>query len=200
MSKEALIKIVFGKRGSGKTIKACNLTRHCNRVLYYDTLGHDYNDGVVIYSLDELRRFWLNVYQSDFRIVFITTKHENDFSQVCQQVASCRNMTFVVEELDLFFLGGRCCQELNDLTFRGRHYDVELVGITQRPKGFGRGLTSQAKEFYVFSTHEPDDVKYFKDRLGGEVAEQIQKLEQFQYVQYLDHGTENKIEIKKDSM
>ncbi|HLD34400.1 MAG TPA: hypothetical protein VJB62_00905, partial [Patescibacteria group bacterium] len=121
--------------------------------------------------------------------------------QICKLVGACGDMSYVVEELDLFFSGGKPCPEFNNLIFRGRHWNIELIGVTQRPRGFGRGITAMAKEFYVFSTREPDDVKYFTDRLGVGVGEEIQKLEQYHYLEYLDYGnSDQKFTIKKDEL
>jgi hypothetical protein len=200
MTDEAVIKIVFGKRGSGKTCKAANLVKTTSRVLFYDTLGHDYKNGVVFLDLAKLKAYWRTVYQKNFRLIYRPDDPERDFPEVCRLVAACQRLTVVVEELDLFFSGGRCCDEFTHLIFRGRHYGVELVGVTQRPRGFGRGLTAMAKEFFIFSTREPDDVKYFRDRLGDEVAEKIQQLDQFNYVEYLDYGGTQCLSVKKDDL
>ena len=182
-------------------MKATNLVKNRPRVLFYDTLGHDYTDGVVVYSLAELKKFWKKVYRNSFRIIFRGLDHDADFPQVCKLVAACGDMSFTVEELDLFFSGGKPCSEFNDLIFRGRHYGVELIGVTQRPRGFGRGITAMAKEFFIFSTREPDDLKYFSDRLGSEVVESIQTLPQYHYLEYLDYGNaEGKFEVKKDEL
>ena len=65
-NQQAIIRQIFGKRGSGKTVKARNLTKDQNRVLYYDTLGRDYDDGVLCESLAELKDYWLKVYQQSY--------------------------------------------------------------------------------------------------------------------------------------
>jgi DNA helicase HerA-like ATPase len=101
--------------------------------------------------------------------------------------------------MDLFFSGGKCCLELNNLIFRGRHYGIELIAVTQRPYGIGRGLTSQTKEFYIFRSNEPCDVKYFRERCGVDVAEKIQTLDRFYYVYYQDYG-QRICEIRKDTI
>ena len=66
MSSEAVIKLVFGMRGCGKTVKVRNLVEDTRRLLIVDTLGGDYTDGVTFRSLDDLAAFWLDCYQGGF--------------------------------------------------------------------------------------------------------------------------------------
>jgi hypothetical protein len=199
MNSEAVKKLVFGKTGSGKTEKVKKLVADRDRVLFYDTLGHDYKDGVVLYRLDDLKEFWRKVHRQRFRIIFRSIDHDEDFPRVCRLVAACKNMSFVVEEMDLFFSGGKCCRELNNLIFRGRHYGIELIAVTQRPYGIGRGFTSQTNEFYIFRSDEPCDLKYFRERCGEQVAGEIQKLDRYYYVECKDYG-ERTCTIKKDTL
>jgi len=187
------ITIVFGKRGSGKTVKARNEVRGHDRVLFYDTLGHDYTDGVVLESLPELKDFWLRVYRGSFRIVYRPVDPQEDFAEVCGLVYAAGDMAFVVEEVDMFFRGDVTCSEFRHIIQRGRHQEIELIGVTQRPKGFGRLLTSQVETFYMFKTSEPVDLDYFRERVGQEVADILPTLEQYHYVKYADSSGEHTI-------
>lgn len=107
-------------------------------------------------------------------------------------------MTFVVEELDIYCQNGRTCPEFFQIIRRGRHCNVELIGVSQRPHGFGRDLTSQAKEFYIFNTREPKDIQYLKEYFGEYLAEQIGKLQQYEYVKAVEPFNESDITIGKD--
>jgi hypothetical protein len=196
---EAIKTIVFGKTGGGKTEKVKKLVADHSRVLFFDTLCHDYNQDVIINTFDQLKKFWRKCFTGNFRIVYRTIDHDEDFPKVCRLVKACKNMSFVVEESDLFFKSGTCCRELRKLIFQGRHYGVNLYAVTQRPFGIGRGLTSQTKEFYIFRSNEPVDIKYFKYRCGQEVAEKIKTLGQYEYIEFLDYGN-NEWSIKKDTL
>lgn len=196
---EAIKTIVFGKTGGGKTEKVKQIVKDHDRVLFFDTLCHDYTQGVILNSIDELKKFWRKCYTGNFRLIFRTIDHAIDFPEVCKLVTACKNMTFVIEEADLYFNGGSCCRELNDIIFRGRHYGINLIAVTQRPFGIGRGLTSQTKAFYIFRSNEPVDIKYFRDRCGSEIANQITKLGQYEYIEFFDYG-ESDWTIKKDQL
>lgn len=189
MDGQAVIKVVFGQRGSGKTTKAAGLTGGKPRVLFFDTLGHDYADGVIVETLAELRAFWRRCYRRRFRIVYRPLDPEAEFADVCRLVYACGNLTFVVEEVDLFFRAGRCEDAFTQIITRGRHADVELIAVTQAPKGFGSLLRSQAHEWYIFATREPDHIDYFKHRCPGVPPEVYATMERFCYVHYVDGST-----------
>jgi len=72
------------------------------------------------------------------------------------------------------------------------------MGVAQRPFGFGRKFTSQAKEFYAFYTHEPDDLRFFKQSFGSEAALAICTLEQYQYLKWVYADGVQKFEVCKD--
>jgi hypothetical protein len=183
---QAEISVIFGQRGSGKTTRAVTLTRRFPRVLYYDTLGHDYRDGVACYCLAELKAFWRSCYQDRFRIVYKPERPEEDFATVCSLVSTCGDLAFVVEEVDLYFRAGNCCPEFKHIISRGRHDKVDLIAVTQAPKGFGLHLRSQASRWNIFSTREPDHVEYFRHRCSGIDPADLAVLAKYEYIAYED--------------
>lgn len=183
--------MAFGKRGSGKTTKVRELTDGTARALFYDTLGRDYSDGVVCESLDELKAFWLKVYRGRFRIVYRPADPVEDFPEVCKLAWAATNMTLVVEETDLYFKQGTTCPEFRNLIQRGRHAGVDMICVTQRPKGFGRLLTSQTDAFFLFATREPDDLAYFRARCGDAIAERLPNLGLYETIAYNDYDAES---------
>jgi len=203
-NKEAIIKLVFGIRGGGKTVKVRNLIEDVRRLLVIDTKGNDYFDGVSFHSLAELKKFWLEVYSGDFRLIYKPpgddTETIEDIAEICLLSLACENMTLVIEELNLIFDQARPPTEFNKMIFSGREPCIELIGVAQRPFGFGRKFTSQAKEFYVFYNREPDDVRFFKQSLGTEAALAICTLEQYQYLKWIYADGPDKYEICKDEL
>lgn len=204
MSKEALVKLVFGIRGCGKSVKVRNLIKDSKRLLIVDTLCKDYSDGVIFYSLAELKKFWLKVYAGPFRLIYRPLGDDSeiieDVAEICTLCLACGNLTLVVEELNIIFDKRRPPIEFNKMIFAGRDPGIELIGVAQRPVGFGRKITSQAKEIYVFYNREPDDVRYFKDNLGSEAAEKIRNLEQYQYLKWVYADGVQNWQIGKDEL
>ena len=188
MSKEAIIKLVFGVRGCGKTEKIRKLVKDCRRLLIIDTLGGDYSDGVVFHSLEKLQTFWRSVYTGNFRLIYKPPGGDEetveDIAALCALTTACENMTIAIEELNILFDSKRPPTEFNHMIFGGRKPGIELIGAAQRPYGFGRKITSQAKEFYIFHTHEPDDIAFFKKTFGADAANAIKELKLYEYLKW----------------
>jgi len=194
---EKIIVLIFGKRGSGKSELAKILIQVPKRLFIYDTIG-EYTSGVIITDLKQLNEYWPKIHRSNFRIIYQPVDPEGDFDSICRVVASCEDLTFVVEELDRFARPLAMSLAFKEIVQRGRHHRVELIGITQRPHGIDKLLTSQSKQMFIFNTTEPRDIDYFKDVVGYEVVKKIAALEQYQYVKCQDGS--DQLEIGKEKI
>jgi len=194
---EKIIRLIFGKRGCGKSVLAAILCRDIKRLVIYDTLG-EYTDGFVIEDLQELKEIWGDVYRGNFRLIYQPVDPDADFDTVCGLVYGCENMTFLIEELDRYSKPLTLSPPFKDIIQRGRHRNIELIGVTQRPHGVDKLLTSQAKEMFIFNTTEPRDVDYFKDTIGYPVVVKIAALQEYEYVKYQD-GTDQ-LEVGKETI
>ncbi len=192
------IQLIFGQPQSGKTTRVRTRTRDLPRVLYYDTAGHDYTEGLIVESLPALKDVWHRSYRGDFRLIYRpvgptreerkrTHKIDPEFSEVCSLVRACGEMTFVVEEVDLYVEAGECDDEFMDLLRRGQgHYDVNLIVVTQMPQGIGRGLKALAHDWTIFQTRDPDHIAYFGRRCSGIDPADIKALQPHEYIHYHD--------------
>lgn len=192
------IKLIVGKTGSGKTFKTVKLIADCRRLIMFDTQGKDYIDGVMFYDMNELKRFWLKVYQGSFRLIFRPLDPLAEFEEICRLAFLLGGLTIVVEELPSLCGPQTIGQELRKVIFRGRLNDIRFIGLMQRPIGIHRDITSQASEIYIFNIDEPGDVKYFRNRIGQDIEDKIRRLEPYQYLHWLD-GVEE-IEVGKDDI
>lgn len=195
-TRQAERSIIFGLPNSGKTERARTMGRAFPRVLYYDSTGHDYTDGVVVESLDELKRLWRRWYRyRAFRLIYRPRGSSRDecrkagridpeFATVCSMAYDCGEMLFVVDEADLYFKDNECDREFLDIIKRGRHADVELIAVTQVPQGLGRHLTGLPGNWYIFQTAEPAHIRYFANRCYGIEESDIRSLAQYEYIYY----------------
>ena len=196
MMDKADIKLIVGKTGSGKTVKTVKLIQDHKRVIMFDTQGKDYIDGVMFYDLDELKSFWLKVYQGSFRLIYRPLDPATEFEEICKLAFALGDLTIVAEELPSLCGAQSIGPELRKVIFRGRMNDIRFIGLMQRPIGIHRDITSQASEIYIFNIDEPGDVKYFRNRIGSDIEEKIRRLEPYQFLHWLDGAEE--IEIVKD--
>jgi len=183
---EAVVKAVAGLRGYGKTSRVLELTRETRRVLYYDSLGDDYSEGVVCRSRPVLEKLWHASYRGPFRISYKPVDPVADLPRICELAYACGDMTLVVDEIQLYFRGQYCAPELTKVITGGRHVGLELIGVTQAPKHLGELLRSQAREWFVFAIREPSHVKYLADRLVGVDPNLIMNLQKWEYLHYVD--------------
>jgi len=184
---ERKVELIFGKRGSGKSFLAKKLVEKTPRLLIFDTIG-EYDNGVVCDSPESLANFWQPYQNKNFRIIYRPLKPQDEIEVIAGLVWSCGEMTLLIEEVDCFCGPQTISDNLAMLIQRGRHKNIELIGVTQRPFGIHRLLTSQAKEIYIFNSNEPRDREYLRSLLGSDIDGKLDALKQYEYVKWTDGG------------
>jgi hypothetical protein len=200
---EAIIKVIFGIRGSGKTVKLRRLTLDSHRLLLINTLNRDgFTNGIIFTDLTELKKFWKNVYTKNFRIIYSPV--HGDIDKACDEVGQlselamlCGNMTLAIEEMNVLFEGMRTPRQFNRLVFAGREPGVELVGVAQTPVGFGSAMRSMTKEAFIFHCHERSHLDIFEKLIGKEARSKLPLLKNYEYLHWSMNEPE-KYQIKKD--
>lgn len=194
---EKIIELIFGKRGSGKSCLAKELLQQHSRYIVFDTLG-EYTEGVIVQDLEELKALWGKVYRRPFRIIYQPLDPDSEFPIVATYVLRCGNVEFLIEECDRYTMPKGICLPFKEIIQRGRHNNIALIGVTQRPRGIDHLLTSQAKKMCIFNTNEPGDIDYFKGIIGDAVAAKVEALKQYEYVEWLDGRDE--LLVKKEAL
>ena len=182
MSEKKII-LIFGKRGSGKSYLAKKLIENEQRIIIFDTLS-EYTDGVVFEDHQKFVEFWRKIYIHPYRLIYRPLKPDEEIEDIAESVYLIGNVCFVVEEIDC--TAYQISESFAHVVQRGRHKNITLIGITQRPYGINRLLTSQSKEIFVFNTNEPRDREYLKNLLGQEVEQKLDALRQYEYLKWTD--------------
>ncbi len=182
---EKKIILIFGKRGSGKSYLAKKLAENEKRLFIFDTLS-EYDNGIVFDDYDKCLEFWKHAYRKPYRIIYRPLKPDAEIDNVAELVFAAGDVCFLVEEIDCYCTAYQIGDKFAHIIQRGRHRDITLIGITQRPFGIHRLLTSQAKEIYVFNTNEPRDRDYLRTLLGQEIEGKLDQLKQYEYVKWTD--------------
>jgi len=201
---EAIIRVIFGIRGSGKTVKLRRLTSESYRLLLINTLNRDgFTNGIVFHDLNELKKFWKNIYTKKFRMIYSPQhgdieKAVDEVGQLCELAMLCGNMTIAIEEMNVLFEGKQTPREFNRLIFAGREPGIELIGVAQTPVGFGSAMRSMTKEAFIFHCHERSHLEIFEKLIGSDARKLLPNLKNYEYL-YWNMDAPDKYEIKKDN-
>jgi len=167
------------------------------RYIVFDTLG-EYTEGIIFTEINALLEFWEKHLDSDFRIVYQPLQPDIEFDYICTLVWACskkgNGVIFVVEEVDRFSDSTHLSTAFANIVQRGRHRDITLIAISQRPYRVNRTLSSQVKELYTFQQSEPRDIDFLSEFLGQDV-ERIRELPLYTYI----YWNEGKIIEAKES-
>jgi len=183
---EKKIFLVLGKRGSGKSFFVKHQLKSANRFLVFDTLG-EYDGGVIIQDINQLIEYWGKNLNKNFRIVYQPLQPDDEFPAICDLVWACGNMVFVVEEIDRFCDSTHLSGEFANIVQRGRHKDITLVAISQRPYRVNRTLSSQVKELYTFQQSEPRDIDFLSEFIGQDV-DRVRELPLYSFLHWQSGG------------
>ena len=191
---------LFGASGSGKTTKARELTRNLKRIVYFDPLGDFVGvAGVkVIYGdVAAFKKTLAGLYTKGFKIVFISTfgQQEKQLNDICYFLVDMQagyltgqhnaQITLCVDELDEAFYSGIMQRDVKNgfgfLCKRGRHYGINLVGISQRTAQVDVCFRGNLSALYLFRHVDPIDTQKAMDMIGRKYKTAFENLENFHY-------------------
>jgi len=180
---------ISGQRGSGKSYFAKKLAASLPRCLIWDSLG-EYQADTRIYELEELGDFLTKDQQNPrlFTVAFDSYEPDVTFPWFCRLALARGSVYVVMEELDLLATPQYCPPDFARLIKYGRHFGIQLVGISRRPAEVSRLFTSQASRFVIFSQREPRDLQYFRSLIGN-AADQLPNLTGYHHLDVDFSGT-----------
>lgn len=166
--------LIFGGDGTGKTSYVVqNILPKYSRILVFDAGFGDYPVDHLD-SLDDLIAYLgnLNAFGSarPFKVAYTPTPDEYDLLFLLAR--DLGNCLIVAEECDRFNPMGPWETEY---VYRGRHWNVSMVGLTIQPFGCPKDWRRIVKEVVSFRQVEPSDIDYIAYMIGDNAYE-IPKL------------------------
>lgn len=172
---------VWGASGSGKSTYVKQRLAGRGRVVFFDPLGE--YDGKLVDQPDQIREYAADHWK-DFRVGIrpVRGKEPEFLKGVCeglmeiqavyQATGKGRQITLVVEEMNLSFpvnRGVSLCPAFADICSRGRHYGIEVFGLSQRIAEVDTRFRGNCTETVVFRQKGPRDQQAAAAELGCRV-------------------------------
>lgn len=169
IKKENYIMTIYGKKGSGKSYFAENFIKNLNRVIVWDTMRIFDNNFIVITSLKQLIKIFKKIKTNEivnFRLSLRLNKKY--FDDINLFILNFQNITYIIDELQVFVSALKIPENLNELITESRHFEINLIFITQRPVFIPRIILANADYIVSFEINLKSDLdvlstyKYFE--------------------------------------
>lgn len=193
------IRTIIGHKGYGKT----KLTEKESILTDKPTIILDprmqYEENIRRIVFTSVSSFQNVITKRDFFNTFMKYKLElvvnaidqEDAELVASLVYKMKNITFVIDEVDMFFdTRTPKTSFFNKLVQYGRHNQIDIITTSRRPANISRNLTALTDIFYFSRLREPNDKKYIKALLGNEYVEKIADLPKFSFLKVEDENKE----------
>ncbi|PRZ47999.1 zonular occludens toxin domain-containing protein [Tritonibacter scottomollicae] len=183
---------VWGRSGSGKSSYVKRMLKGRSRLVVFDPLA-EYGEALRIptvehrasNSLDEVRQAMVANWQG-FRVAYVPPagREAAALSALCKLLMAAQKpfkdgkrgakmMTLVVEEMNLSFPvagGAQKCPGFADVCSRGRHFGIEIIGVSQRIAEVATRFRNNCTETVVLAQKGPRDIDAAAQELGADRA------------------------------
>lgn len=187
---------IFGSSGSGKTTKAKEITKKIKRLISVDPL--DNLSGRKFTSLQELQRYIVANYAKGFRVRFVPSLvgAVSELSQLSgfllrlqepyKQGKLSTQTTLFVDELDICFPLNVSKRDPDNkfyyLCCRGRHYGINIVGVSQRMSLVDLPFRANLSDLFIFRLADFNDLSTAAAMVGKPYKSTLQTLPNYKFV------------------
>lgn len=196
--------LIVGKRGCGKSTEQFRIQRSVRRVIVWDPLGQ-YRKKPELRSQftfecstpSALKAYLRENFRKDFRILYVPLQGNllAHWRAVGQLAYSTGNLMLCIDEIGMLCDGGKFAVDckgqdpiLESIVHYGRHRAVQVVATTQLPTDVALRYRSLCVDIRMFKVDEPAHVAYLAEKVGWETANRLPKLQEFDYVVWVDTG------------
>lgn len=202
-SKDAKITGVWGGRGSGKSTRTKELVKDATRVIVVDPIGDYSAAGFREYrTLRGMYQAIKENWNSGFRMC-LNLAGVADPEAVLLQLSrdlfliqkpyyegkDSRKITLVVEEMSVLVPNvtkAKGEREFLRLCNLGRHYGVEIIGVSQRMAQVHTDFRGNTSEDYFFRLRAEVDYNSAAQLLGRAHVDTLRRLQAHEYIRFKD--------------
>lgn len=187
---------IFGASGSGKTTKAQEIIKGVKRLISFDAL--DNLAGRAFTSLPELQRFIVANYARGFRVRYVprlasAVQELSDLSGFLLRLQEpykagrlSSQVTLFADELDVSFplniSRSKPDNKFYYLCCRGRHYGVNIVGVSQRMSLVDLPFRANLSDLFIFRLADFNDLSTASAMLGKPYKSTLSSLPNYKFV------------------
>lgn len=195
---------IFGASGSGKTTKALSIIKNVNRLIVFDPLDEFGYKFAKFTDVKSLTKAIIKNYATGFKVRFVPNlgQAKKQLSEICVFLKLLQSgykinklsslVTLYVDELDLGFpLNESRADPENGFYYlccRGRHYGINIVGVSQRMSLVDLPFRANLSDMYIFRLADFNDIKSACAMIGNQYKSQIQSLQNYKYIYKNPHG------------
>lgn len=187
---------VWGASGSGKSALVKGLLRSRKRVIVFDPLDEYSKEGFTRVKISEAARTEMIRDWSGFRVALVPqagyeARYLNQISKLLiaaqepfRKDGSKLGATFAVEEMNLSFPvrgGASRAPAFADICSRGRHYGIEVFGLSQRIAEVDMRFRGNCTETYVLRQQGGRDVEA-ASVVTGATKQRVSGIKNLQYL------------------
>ncbi|WP_065334020.1 ATP-binding protein [Tritonibacter mobilis] len=173
---------VWGASGSGKSSYVKKAIKGRSRMVVFDPLA-EYGPlcNVTVHKLDDVRKEMLNNW-AGFRIAYVPPAGREPLAlsglskllmkaqEPFKETGKGQGVTLIVEEMNLSFPvhgGAEKAPGFAEVCSRGRHYGIEVYGLSQRIAEVSTRFRGNCTETVVLRQQGPRDLKAAEDAIGA---------------------------------
>lgn len=207
MKKDAKKIGVWGGTGSGKSTRVKEIIKGNNRVIVIDPIGdYVHEKGFKCYkTLKGLYQAIKSGWNTGFKAVLVVQRGQDPFAMLEQlseglfkiqqpyfNNQDSKPITLVVEEMSLCYpertlrANERSFLELVNL---GRHYGIEIIGVSQRIAEVKKNFVGNCTEHFFFRLGSAADRNAVTGIIGTEHKQAITALQTHQYLHFASGET-----------
>ena len=177
---------LFGRRGQGKTYRLREILS--TNLLGLSNARHRFLVLDQVHEFGSLGRIRIPTYHSTAaydrmarvpQVARFVGLEKDDLEAWFGWARNQGPVTVVADELGTITRANRAPEGLTDLSMRGRHLRVDLIGAWQRYSHAPRDVTSQADTILSFAVHEKADLEALEGRCGKAYAETVERLDPY---------------------